>query len=250
MPPSRLTDKEAFGLLLLIRKAEALMELPFNAAIQRAAIKIRNALPSDIRLMCRRKLNNISIRSTGKKQKSLDKCFEALQQAIQKRKILSITYCSKYEDEIITADFSPFHLIYTNEWYVMGKINISRQIQSIKLKSIKKIEETKRCFLNEEEFDPSYYIGRAWATIPEGRLYNIQLKFASEIAQDVTSVKWHDTQYAMVEEDGSAIMEFRVDGLNEITWWILGFGDKVEVLKPEVLRKKIHEIAEKMVQKT
>ena len=34
-------------------------------------------------------------------------------------------------------------------------------------------------------------------------------------------------------------MEFRVDGLGEISWWIFGYGDQVEVLSPNELRKRI-----------
>ena len=31
----------------------------------------------------------------------------------------------------------------------------------------------------------------------------------------------------------------RVDGLSEISWWILGYGDQAEVVKPAKLRKLI-----------
>ncbi len=47
--------------------------------------------------------------------------------------------------------------------------------------------------------------------------------------------------------DGSAIIEFRVDGLNEITWWILGYGDRVKVLAPLALRQKIARMAQRIV---
>jgi predicted DNA-binding transcriptional regulator YafY len=47
--------------------------------------------------------------------------------------------------------------------------------------------------------------------------------------------------------DGSAIMEFHVDGLSEITWWVLGYGDQVRVLSPKSLRKRVLEIAENVV---
>jgi proteasome accessory factor B len=47
--------------------------------------------------------------------------------------------------------------------------------------------------------------------------------------------------------DGSVTMEFRVDGLGEITWWILGYGDQVQVLRPAALRQKIVEIAKNTV---
>jgi proteasome accessory factor B len=36
-------------------------------------------------------------------------------------------------------------------------------------------------------------------------------------------------------------MDYRatVDGLGEITWWILGYGDQVEVIAPAALRKTV-----------
>ena len=49
------------------------------------------------------------------------------------------------------------------------------------------------------------------------------------------------------KDNGSAIVEFRVDGLNEITWWILGYGDQVQVLAPKALRERVLEIATNMV---
>ncbi len=41
--------------------------------------------------------------------------------------------------------------------------------------------------------------------------------------------------------------EFRVDGLREITWWILGYGDQAQVLAPKVLRNKVLETAKNMI---
>jgi proteasome accessory factor B len=67
------------------------------------------------------------------------------------------------------------------------------------------------------------------------------------VAHNVTEVKWHRTQIVTFEYDGSATVQFRVDGLNEITWWILGYGDKVQVLAPPTLRQRIVQIAQKMV---
>jgi len=83
--------------------------------------------------------------------------------------------------------------------------------------------------------------------VPEGRLYHVKLRFLPEVAYDVAEVQWHSTQTVTFDRDGSAIVEFRVDGLNEITWWILSYGDKVEVLAPRVLRQKVIEIALKVV---
>ena len=83
--------------------------------------------------------------------------------------------------------------------------------------------------------------------IPEGRIYNIKLRFLPKVANNVAEVQWHSTQKVTYNSDGSAIMEFRVDGLGEISWWILGYGDQVQVLAPKALRKRIVEMAKNMV---
>ena len=43
------------------------------------------------------------------------------------------------------------------------------------------------------------------------------------------------------------LVEFHVDGLSEITWWVIGYGDQVRVLSPDSLRERIRQIAENVV---
>ena len=56
----------------------------------------------------------------------------------------------------------------------------------------------------------------------------------------------HSTQKMTHNDDGTLTVEFLVDGLGEIRWWILGYGDQVEVLAPVALRKRIARTAKRM----
>ena len=47
-------------------------------------------------------------------------------------------------------------------------------------------------------------------------------------------------------DDGSADYHATVSGLNEISWWILGYGDQAEVLQPPELRQLIAGRAKRM----
>jgi predicted DNA-binding transcriptional regulator YafY len=38
-----------------------------------------------------------------------------------------------------------------------------------------------------------------------------------------------------------------VDGLDEIVWWVLGYGPEVEVLRPPQLRQRLAAMARRMV---
>jgi len=116
------------------------------------------------------------------------------------------------------------------------------------LNRIKELNRLDKGFVKDEDFDINEYLGKAWSLIPEGRLYHVKLRFSPEVAHNVAEVNWHRTQRVTFEDDGSAIVQFRIDGLEEITWWILGYGDKVQVLAPLTLRQRIVQIAQKMVQ--
>ena len=83
--------------------------------------------------------------------------------------------------------------------------------------------------------------------IPEGRIYNIKLRFLPKVAENVAEVQWHSTQKVTRNDDGSATVEFRVDGLGEISWWILGYGAEVGVIAPALLRKRMAKTAQAMV---
>ena len=55
----------------------------------------------------------------------------------------------------------------------------------------------------------------------------------------VEEVIWHKTQTTLRTEDDGLIFEVDVDGVDEISWWVLGYGDQVKVLEPEILRDMV-----------
>jgi proteasome accessory factor B len=130
---------------------------------------------------------------------------------------------------------------------VLGFSDLHKSVRTFKLSRIKELETTDKCFVGGDKFNLADYLGRAWSMIPEGRIYNVKLRFLPKVAENVTEVQWHSTQQVARNPDGSATVEFRVDGLGEITWWILGYGDQVQVLAPKALRTRVAEIAQNII---
>jgi len=253
LPPVDLSLQEALSLLLLAHKARDQIQLPFKNSALLAALKIENNLPAKIRQYCDTALRNISIKDSAqapiRHSARLDKTFAQLQQAIVKKRKVNIRYHSLFEGTIIDVELCPYHLLYNNRaWYVLGRSSLHESVRTFKLNRIRELKTTERCFVDGENFDVYEYFGRAWSMIPEGRIYNIKLRFLPKVANNVAEVQWHSTQKVVPNNDGSATVEFRVDGLGEITWWILGYGDQVQVLAPKTLRKRISQIAKNMLE--
>jgi len=249
LPPIDLNLQEALSLLLLVHKASGQIQLPFKNSALLAALKIENNLPAKIRQYCNKRLRNISTRvSPQAPMNLLDKTFAQLQKAISKKQKVNIRYHSLFEGKIIDVELCPYHLMYNRRaWYVVGFSDVHKSIRTFKLNRIKELKITEKCFVGGESFNVADFLGRAWSMIPEGRIYDIKLRFLPKVANNVTEVQWHSTQKVARNSNGSAIMEFRVDGLGEIIWWILGYGDQVQVLAPKVLRNKVLETAKNII---
>ena len=250
LPPLDLNLQEALSLLLVVHRASEHIQVPFKRSAQLAGLKIENNLPANIRAYCNAALESVSARGGAQAPTDLlDKTYAQLQTAIVKRRRVAMRYHSLFDGKVIDVELCPYYLFYNHRaWYVIGYSDIHKSTRTFKLNRIKAVEVTERRFADEKRFDLYEYLGRAWSMIPEGRLYHVRLRFLPKVADNVTEVRWHSTQQASRRPDGSAIVEFRVDGLGEITWWILGYGDQVEVLGPAALRKRVAQTAQRMVE--
>jgi proteasome accessory factor B len=178
----------------------------------------------------------------------LDKIFMQVLEAIQVKRVLAIRCYLPGEQRSVTTDLNPYYLVYSAyTWHAIGESSFHKAMHTFELNHITQLSPLDRYFVEDEKFDLREYFGYAWSLLREGQIYEVKLRFCPAIATDVAEVQWHETQTVSFEDDGSVVLKFRVDGLNEITWWILGYGDQVEVLAPKALRQRIAQIASKMI---
>jgi proteasome accessory factor B len=253
LPPINLNPQEALGLLLLVHKMRNQIQMPFKRSAMLAAMKIESCLPPRVRIYCERSLARISIKAGAQASApttpGLDAMFAILQSAAAQQKKVRVEYDSLRDGKIISCKVSPYHLFYDQRsWYIVGQSSIHKAIRTFKLNRIHSAEMLDEWFDDNDGFDITEYLGCAWSMMPEGKMYHVRLRFTPKVANNVAEVNWHKSQQVTRSPDGSATIDFRVDGLGEITWWILGYGDQVEVLAPAVLRKNVAEVAQRMVE--
>ena len=253
LPPINLNLQEALGLLLLVHKMRNQIQMPFKHSAMLAVMKIESCLPPRVRNYCESALTKISTKASSQAPAQttpgLDNIFTILQSAAARQKKVRVEYDSPYDGKLISCEVSPYHLFYNQRvWYIVGQSSIHKAIRTFKLNRIRRIEMLDEQFDGNDSFDLAEYLGCAWSMIPEGKMYHVRLRFAPELADSVAGVNWHKSQQVTRNPDGSVTINFCVDGLGEVTWWILGYGDQVEVLAPAALRKNVAEIAHRMVE--
>jgi predicted DNA-binding transcriptional regulator YafY len=249
LPPTTFTAEEALSLITLAADMGRGKALPFYEPAYMAALKLEASLPAPLRRELGRVNRAIKIRMhqvghlTGKSA-----IYQTLVQALESRRVVQINYDSFTEWEQITTKLRPFKLLFSRRsWYAIGRSSLHREVRMFNLTRIASAKLLGERFNIPQSFDLERYLGNAWHLIPaSGRDSHVVIRFKPLVAGNVAEVLWHKTQRTKPLPDGSLEFRVTVSGLNEIAWWILGYGDQAEVLQPAQLRRLIAQRAQNM----
>lgn len=242
LPPTSLTPQEALAIVVLCHELGSDGRLPFQNAAKTAALKIENSLPSHLREQLRGVTGAVKIRlpqvqhANGSAQ-----TYERLIHALSERLALHIEYDSFSDRQHITTKLSPYQLLFHNHsWYVIGRSTLHAAVRTFNVARIKGYKESADRYQIPRTFSLERYLGNAWRLIRgDGADQQVQIRFQPLVARNVGEVLWHRTQRTQFNEDGTLDFFVQVAGLDEISWWILGYGDQAEVIEPAELRSKI-----------
>jgi len=251
LPPVNLTIAEALAMLILTGRTGSSRQLPLLSQGARAAAKVESVLPTSIREHVGKVVSRVGL-SLGQvsRHEGVEDVFDQLTGAIASRKVCRLVYVSFHERRQIVTTIRPLRLIFVGRaWYLLAYSASYRQTRIFKLGRIRKLTVTKRTFDKPKDVDMEKHFGDAWCMIPEGKSYNVHLHFEPKVAGNVAEVHWHHTQRVEWNPDGSLEFHAQVDGLGEISWWILGYGDQVRVVSPPALKKRIRQTAAAMLAK-
>ena len=248
-PPIMSTAAEAMSLLALSGEMGRSDRLPFYEPAQAAALKLAGSLPAALRDELRVLTKAIRIRPTPVSPLD-DKrgIYQQLVDARAARRAVRIRYDSLTEWECIVTKLRPYCLHFCqHSWYVIGRSSLHREVRTFNLSRIVSLDTLDQRYVVPKEFSLERHLGNAWAMIPgTGPDQLVEVRFKPLVARNVAEVRWHKTQQHEFARDGSLVFRARVSGLNEIVWWVLGYGDQAEVLRPAKLRQLVAQRARNM----
>jgi predicted DNA-binding transcriptional regulator YafY len=176
-----------------------------------------------------------------------DDVWSLVSWAIAHRERLACRYEAVHGDEDAgEARFvlDPYELYFGQRaWYVIGRRDDRDAPRTLRLSRFLDVQRTRQRFDVPEDFSLTQHFGQAWRMIPgDRRGHRVVLRFNPEVADTVSETVWHPTQQEQLHDDGSVSLRFEIDGLDEITWWVLGYGPHCAVQEPAELRQKVAEL--------
>ena len=165
--------------------------------------------------------------------------ISTIQDAIENRHLLEFYYYAPSGESKRTIE--PYYIVFKwTSWYVYGWCRKRKDYRLFKLNRMDKVKETDKDFPCRN------------APVPD---LSSELKFPRNII--LKALFAPDMKWRLVEEFDPGCYEEQDDGrlllirdyadMDNLTMWMLTFGDKAEVLEPQELRNNLKTMAESMI---
>jgi proteasome accessory factor B len=252
LPPTHFNTEEALAVMVLCRELGQDRRLPFYGAARAASLKLESSLPAPLREEVRELTAAVQIRLEPNNPLEEQRPFyNQLLACIAHRQAVRIQYDSFSEQRLIETKLCPYRLLFSrHSWYVIGRSSMHREVRTFNVGRVRSLARLDDPFQIPRAFSVERYLGNAWHLITEpGPDFDVRIRFEPLVARNVAEVTWHKTQDCLFLDDGRMDFSVTVSGLNEISWWILGYGDQAEVLQPEPLRNLIRQRAARLLER-
>jgi predicted DNA-binding transcriptional regulator YafY len=241
LPPLKLTLDEAMAVVLsarlMVRYADK-----YDPDLAAAFEKLEEVLPQPLAEHVERTLD---VLAQHPRDAAFSEHVHRLTRAWAERRVVMLEYePARYAPEAAArrAVVRPYLIepsLHTHALYLIGWDETREALRTFKIERIRDVALTPRTFDPPESGSLERALRGAWDIIADQPPTQVTLRFTPAVASRVMETTWHSTQRIEATADGSIIWRATVAGTIEIRLWILSWGDDVEVLAPDILRKDV-----------
>ncbi|TXL70873.1 WYL domain-containing protein [Vineibacter terrae] len=176
----------------------------------------------------------------GPRPRTDPKIAGVVAEAIKACCLLDIQYRSRGEAKGRRRRIAPYGVLSGLRRYVVGKPAdaLDGPVRLFRFEAITSASLTKTAFVRPSDFSLQDFADRAFGTFQNEEEYGqVVWRFAPAAAEQAREFEFHPQQVVEEEKDGSLIVRFKAAGHLEMCWFLYSWGNQVEVLAPERLRR-------------
>lgn len=246
LPPIHFTLPEALNIFLVTRLMLRYTN-KYDPTTASTFIKLNSIIPSPLKEQIQKTLDWMN--KLPRDEKYL-RILGTLAEAWTSRQQVRIAYQALDEDKPAVRIIEPYYIEPAapgHSSYVIAYCYRAKDMRIFKIERIESIWATTTPYIIPDSFDANTYFDSSWGIVAGGQVEDVKLKFSPEIARIMKETRYHPSQKLSPQKDGTIIMTLSVSVSQEFCAWILGWGEKVEVMEPKSLRNEISHTAREIL---
>lgn len=174
---------------------------------------------------------------------------EAIYEGVLKEKRICALYRRKGEEDLREYEISPLGLVVSEPIvYLVCTLWDYSDVVLLALHRFQSAELLERPANRQPDFNLETFVreGALGFAVDPGKRIVLQAIFTEAAAEHLQETPLCTSQRMTAAEEGWVFIEADVVDTNQLRWWLLGFGDQVEVLSPPELRDEFARIAKNL----
>lgn len=155
--------------------------------------------------------------------------------------VLNVTYRQRGADKAKTYDVEPLAIIVRGRvTYLVAIFPWAQDATLMALHRFSSVRQTERKIRPHHNFDLDLYIESGALGFGDPSVQALRVRFYDGAGAHLQETPLHADQTLKMRDDGAMDLMVTMPMTEQLKWWILGFGDRVEVLAPKALREELH----------
>jgi predicted DNA-binding transcriptional regulator YafY len=250
LQPPQLDEHEA--LALLIASHFGSIPDPFGSLlpVRKALTKVFQSLPTNLRKHLADGGELIAetapVNEAPKDRRAI---HQAILNAILRRQRLRLSYRDDGQGSVSTTNFGLYRLArIEGQWALVGHSSVDGCVRLFWLPWVERAEASGEAYVIPPRFQLERFLAKGQ---PNRRDHatEVRLRFSARLAAVVRDMHACSGQKMRTAADGTLELILQVVRFDEVVHWVLSFGDQVEVIEPEELRKAVRDWAEQIIRR-
>ena len=168
--------------------------------------------------------------------------IRTVQWALIQKKQVTGQYVSPYQEKPVKLTLHPYRLCFAGQaWYLIARPVEEKQPKTYRIARFQSLRMIDAAAQRPDKFSLDAILRQCLGRLSRQGVFRRGNRVHQGGGSLVTETRWHKTQEVKRHPDGRASLSFRVDGLDEILWWVLGWSGRAKVIKPAKLREMVVE---------
>ncbi|MCW3086282.1 MAG: hypothetical protein JWP12_3648 [Bacteroidetes bacterium] len=242
LPPVMFTKEEAVAFLTAEKLVEKFTDVSTKESYSSAMYKIKSVLRSSEKEYLETMDDHIQV--IGNEYLPLDKNtsnpLQSILKSISEKKVLSIDYFANHSQEKTKRNIEPVGIFYLgNYWHLIAFCQLRNDYRDFRTDRISKIAPTELPFRKDHPSLKTYLKQIS----KEKELQTVIMTVNKKVIQYIGDQRFYNGFVSERELKDTIEMTFLTSSLEGFARWYLMFGDQADIVSPEILKKRIREIA-------
>jgi proteasome accessory factor B len=243
VPGLELTEGEVVALFIAQQALGQYSGTPFAASLKSACSRLAEDLQEKVSINLNDLDAMMSFRNVGENPSHLES-FRIVSRALIDYTELKFEYFKIGGSGFEQRHVRPYHLgCYDNQWYLWAFDLHRKAIRNFALCRLRRPVSTRKRFKRPANFKIEDHLSDSFGVFRGTEEHLVRIWFDSFAARFVVEKKWHKSQKINHLKNGEIELQIKLNSLQEISRWVLSWGEHARALAPEVLIKQMANVA-------